>query len=546
MRYNIFSYNRQTLATLLVGALAGAGLASCSEDTYTPDPDRGWESTTDVFVPTDETGFSTYYNPAIGTCGDPMPYYDQKSGEFRILYLQEFAQNTESYHPMWLLSTKDCANYTNLGEVLPAGAAAEQDAGVGTGCCVYDAEQETYYIYYTGHNAACPQTEAVMRATSTDGLHYKKDMVWILKGAEYGLSDTDFRDPQIFAGDDNRWHMVVSGKLQFAEFVSDNLQDWTLAESFGMPWGRMSECPDVFKMGDWWYMILSDQDKYGRCIKYFKGRTWAELKNAVKNAWFPNADEGKLDSRGYFAAKTAGNGQDRYIWGWCPIRYGADIYAKNTSVRDDVEPAWAGALVCHRIAQKEDGQLAFVPVPGIASKYGKSVQPVVVEQTEGADFDGMNGRISGFGMVRFSRLGYHNHISMTVKTRNAGDKFAFCFVRGEHKDGEENKWFQMGFNNQHWESGKSNLCRVEFKLEGNDAEGRYFDQFVNGALSNFVPRPADNTYNIDIFTDNSVVVVYYNNVLSYTTRIYGIQKNGWSINSLGGEIEVSDLKVTQY
>ena len=183
MRYNIFSYNRQTLATLLVGALAGAGLASCSEDTYTPDPDRGWESTTDVFVPTDETGFSTYYNPAIGTCGDPMPYYDQKSGEFRILYLQEFAQNTESYHPMWLLSTKDCANYTNLGEVLPAGAAAEQDAGVGTGCCVYDAEQETHYIYYTGHNAACPQTEAVMRATSTDGLHYKKDMVWMLKGA---------------------------------------------------------------------------------------------------------------------------------------------------------------------------------------------------------------------------------------------------------------------------------------------------------------------------------------------------------------------------
>lgn len=33
---------------------------------------------------------------------------------------------------------------------------------------------------------------------------------------------------------------------------------------------------------------------------------------------------------------------------------------------------------------------------------------------------------------------------------------------------------------------------------------------------------------------------------AYAQRIYGIQKNGWSINNYGGNITVSDLAVTQY
>ena len=58
-------------------------------------------------------------------------------------------------------------------------------------------------------------------------------------------------------------------------------------------------------------------------------------------------------------------------------------------------------------------------------------------------------------------------------------------------------------------------------------------------------RPSDNVYNIDIYTDNSVIVMYINDTVCYTQRIYGIQKNCWSINNYGGSITVSDVKVTQ-
>ncbi|MBL1488738.1 DUF4975 domain-containing protein, partial [Klebsiella pneumoniae] len=36
-----------------------------------------------------------------------------------------------------------------------------------------------------------------------------------------------------------------------------------------------------------------------------------------------------------------------------------------------------------------------------------------------------------------------------------------------------------------------------------------------------------------------------NNVCAYTQRIYGIQKNCWSINNYGGSITVSNLRVSQ-
>ncbi|MBQ0060464.1 MAG: DUF4975 domain-containing protein [Bacteroidales bacterium] len=528
--------NKILFSSIMLSAVA---LTACSDDTYSPDPEKNWAGTTEFFSPVEEDGFSTYYKPAIGRCGDPMPFYDEKSEEFKVYYLQEYDNNGASYHPILSVATKDCANYVNEGLVLPAGTPTEQDAGVGTGCRVYDKENDVYYIYYTGHNANCAQTEAVMRATSTDGKNFTKDLAWSLKGKQVGLSETDFRDPQVFKGDDGKWHMIISSSGKFADYTSANLKDWTFNRTVKMVWDRTSECPDVFQMGDWWYLVFSDQSKWGRCVKYIMGTSLADLYDNVEASRFPNADEGKLDNRGFFAGKTASNGTDRYIWGWCPIRYGSDIWAKNLEAKDDVEPAWSGALVCHKLIQHEDGTITLGEVPGIKAKYNKEVALDAVECAEGATFENGNAQLTGDSFIRFGRLGYHNHISFTVKVDNADDKFGVSFVRSN----DNKRYASVNFNNPHWEAEKRNLCRLEFLQVNGNGDGQ---DFVNGALSNFVPRPADNTYNIDIYTDNSVVVVYYNNVMAYTTRIYGIQKNGWSINNYGGKITVSDLKVTQY
>ena len=69
-------------------ALSASMLTACSDDDFAGDPERDWAGTTERFVPTDEAAFSTFYTPSIGRVGDPMPFYDQKAGAFRVLSLQ--------------------------------------------------------------------------------------------------------------------------------------------------------------------------------------------------------------------------------------------------------------------------------------------------------------------------------------------------------------------------------------------------------------------------------------------------------------------------
>lgn len=68
---------------------------------------------------------------------------------------------------------------------------------------------------------------------------------------------------------------------------------------------------------------------------------------------------------------------------------------------------------------------------------------------------------------------------------------------------------------------------------------------IGGADGNIFSTPADNTYDITIVTDNSVCVVYVNGQIANTGRVYGANKNCWSINSYNGRITVSNLKMNQ-
>ena len=515
--------------------------AACSDDTITGDPAKDWAGTTTRFIPTDETGLSTYYTPAIGRVGDPMPFYDQKAGAFRVLYLQEYVNNAAyRYHPIWAVETTDGCNYQSLGELLPVGTNDfQQDAALGTGCCYYNEKDGLYYIYYTGHNPQAKYTEVVMRATSPDFKTWTKDPLWQLNGPDYDYSAVDFRDPQIFVADDGLYRMVIAtrpvwgGDPKFAEFKSSDMKSWEHVGSFNMIWDRMLECPDIFKMGNYWYLVYSEsyRTSWSRKVKYMMADTYEALKACFNDPganWPKDGHEGVLDTRAFYAGKTASNGTDRYIWGWCPFRSGGDIDEMNVSVGggDGNEPNWSGALVCHKVIQHADGTLTLGAVPAMAAKYTQE-QPVNVMASQG--FSG--GTLSGDGAyVLFNRLGTSNHITLTVKTSNPWDKFGISMVRST----DAKKYYTMVINPE-----DENHRKVNFEQEGEEGQG-----FVDGIDGYWFERPADNTYKIDIYTDNSVMVMYINDNVCYTQRIYGIQKNCWSVNNYGGTVTVSDVRVS--
>ena len=228
----------------------------------------------------------------------------------------------------------------------------------------------------------------------------------------------------------------------------------------------------------------------------------------------------------------ASNGTDRYIWGWCPFRTGATIHEKNVNVGAGGEPNWSGALVCHKLIQHEDGTLSVGDIPAIEAKYNKQ-QTVSVKDVKGGSFNGTEGSLSGDdAYVLFNRLEAHNHISFTVTTSNNWDKFGVSLVRGTDSE----QYYTMVVNPEN-----ENTRKVNFEQEGKRGKG-----FIEGIDGYNFPRPSNNVYRIDIYTDNSVMVMYINHTYAYTNRIYGIQKNCWSINNYGGNIKVSDLKVSQY
>jgi beta-fructofuranosidase len=199
----------------------------------------------------------------------------------------------------------------------------------------------------------------------------------------------------------------------------------------------------------------------------------------------------------------------------------------NVGGGDGNEPNWSGALVCHKLVQHADGTLTCGAVPAMAAKYNQQ-QNVSVMASNGYT----GGTLQGDNAyVLYSRLGRCNHISLTVTTSNNWDKFGISLVRGS----DAKKYYTMVFNpeNENWR-------KINFEQEGPEGRG-----FIDGIDSYGFDRPADNVYKIDIYTDNSVLVMYVNDNVCYTQRIYGIQKNCWSLNNYGGSVTVSDVKISQ-
>ena len=522
-------------STLILSAIAMTCMG-CSDDTVEP-TSKDWDNTATLFETTDAARFDTYYKPQVGYVGDPMPFYDPQAKDFKIFYLQEFRPNSTTFHPFWCLTTTDAASYQSLGEVIPTGSITDLDGALGTGCTVYNDADRTYYTFYTGHSCDVASTgigEGVMMATSQDCRTLRKNPAFMLLVlGEYSTSD--FRDPCVFKDDAGLYHMLVStqksGKGVIAEYTSTDLNNWTSAGVFmTMMWDRFYECPDVFRMGDWWYMVYSEKHAAVRRVQYFKGRTLEELKSSTANdaGLWPDYREGMLDSRAFYAGKTASDGTDRYIWGWCPTRPGSD----NTNVGAyPAEPEWAGALVALKLIQHPDGTLTLGRVDGIIEKYSQPMALKVMNTEGQATADNSGYSLSGDASVLFNRLGSCNRIEFTATATSPDAKFGVSLVRGI----DSARYYSMVVNPE-----GSGRHKINFEEEGPEGCG-----FVNGADGYVFDTPADNTYRITIINDNSVCTMYINDDVAFTARVYGIRKNCWSINSYGSDIRISDLHVYQ-
>ena len=329
-----------------------------------------------------------FYLPKDGVCGDFIPYYNEQRGLIELYYLHDYrGRDGHGEGTDWRrITTKDCASFTEEGDCIVRGTSTEQDLFCYTGCVlIHDGVQ---HIFYTGHNYHLMETggrkEAVMHATSLDGIHWEKHHELTFFAPDIDIIEhNDWRDPFVFYNEeDGCWWMLLCTRKKTGPdrmrgatglLKSNDLDHWEYCGSFWDPsncW--CPECPDLFKWGKYWYFIYSTFNEAEGL------RTYYRVAETLAGPWkAPNYNT--FDGRAFYAGKTAFDGEKRYIFGWNPTRTG-DV--------DSGVWQWGGCLVAHELIQLPNGELRVKMPKAINDLFGEATKPQFrpmlkqLEQTE--------------------------------------------------------------------------------------------------------------------------------------------------------------------
>lgn len=318
-----------------------------------------------------------FFRPEGAWCGDFIPFYH--AGIYHLFYLHDWrdhAKNGEGT-AWYRISTTDFIHFTEHGEMLARGSKEEQDLYVFTGS-VLEAEGR-FHIFYTGHNHhLIPQgkpQEAVMHAVSDDLQHWTKIPEDSFFAPQTGYEPHDWRDPFVYwNAETGLYEMLLAARHTAgssrrrgctALCTSSDLKTWSVEEPLYTPELYYThECPDLFQIGEWWYLIFSEYSE-SHVTRYRMARS-------PKGPWVtPHNDT--FDGRAYYAAKTAGDGERRYLFGWNATR---------EQNKDFQLWQWGGNLVVHEIVQEAEGTLS-VRLPESLKKHLSTIQAVSFRESTG-------------------------------------------------------------------------------------------------------------------------------------------------------------------
>lgn len=295
--------------------------------------------------PYEPVDYRLYPAPEGGYVGDTMPFVTDE-GELELYYLYETDHNGQGYHPVYKYSTDDLCGYEDHGMVMSFGLMSDPDPAIGTGSVMQD-QDGLYHLFYTGHNDTGNSgrgRECVMHATSTDRETWTKIPEDTFFAPE-GYSKDDFRDPEVFWVEEDQcyWMLIAARENEqggvVAKYTSTDLSTWEFHGPIYAPHEQfMLECPDLFKMGDRYYLTYSWD-----CVTYYA------MGDSMDGPFTAPADN-VLDGNNFvfYAAKTAELDGARYLCGWIG-RAGMSA--------DSGMYLWAGNLLNHELIQHDDGTL---------------------------------------------------------------------------------------------------------------------------------------------------------------------------------------------
>ena len=436
-----------------------------------------------------------FYRPDSGVSADYIPYYE--NGVFYLFYLRDYrAPATRGEGTPWfLVTTTDFVHFTEHGEVLPRGTEAEQDLYVFTGCVTKMGGR--YHIHYTGHNphlrARGLPEQAVMHAVSDDLLHWHKCPQDTFFAPE-GYERHDWRDPLIwYEPERQRYRMLLAARCLAgasrrrgvtAQCHSSDGVHWQTDAPFYAPGAYYThECPDLFRIGEWYYLLFSEFSQ--------EHVTRYRISRDPNGPWRAPADD-RLDSCAYYAAKTAASEAGRFLFGWIATREGET---------DDGWWQWGGCLAVHQLLQRPDGTLRAVMPPSLARRFAAQTSAELT----------LDGTLA-LAAQTVGQLPSCCGVTCVFRVPEARGKASLALAADEAL--AEGYFLTL------------DMDRRRLLL---DRWPRTVENGMEPGMERPLPPTADGTYRLRVLVDGSAACAYLNDEIAMCFRLYDRAKPYWGV-----------------
>lgn len=453
-----------------------------------------------------------FYRPKDGYVGDVIPFYWE--GQYHAFYLKAPlppARNGADGTPYAHVVSRDLIHWETWPLAIEPGPSGSPDeVSCFTGSVIE--RDGVFHLFYTGY-AGRDKPQTVCRATSRDLRLWQKDPHNpIIEADTRWYESIDWRDPFPFWNDEagEYWMLLAAREKEgpdnrrgcIALLTSPDLEGWTVQPPFWSP--RLyytHECPDLFRWGDQWVLVYSTFSE--RHITHFR------LSDSLSGPWRAPLND-SFDGRAFYAAKTASDGQRRFVFGWNPTREGES---------DSGPWQWAGRMVVHEL----NHDLSVRPVPALIKRFARSqdiqFEPVLGEWISSDDaFSSPSS--DGFTAARLGDLPDTALLSCTI-TCHEDTRACGLLLR---LDPKLERYYQL-----RWEPGQHRLVMDRWPRPGDEPF------MLERPLG-----PAEGL-TLSVFVEDSLIVVYANEKIALSSRMYDHPQGAWGLFVSEGQATFSQV-----
>ncbi len=453
-----------------------------------------------------------YYQPEGSWFGDCMPF--GKDGTFYLYHQRDFRNpgplpDCEPFG--WDLTlTDDFVHYMDMGTAIPTGETDAQDQFVFAGS-VFEGEGQ-YHAFYTGYNrdysALGKASQVLMHATSQDLFHWKKSQDKLMITPQPGYDPTDWRDPFVLWDEEDGQYLLILGARKEGDknqltgrtvsFTSKDLKHWEFQGDFWAPGlFTMHEMPDLFRMGDWWYLITTE---YSHSCKMIY-----RMSKSLKGPWVAPKDDA-FDGRAYYAGRSFCQNGHRILFGWVPTR----AYENDRS-----EFVWGGTYMAHEIYQRPDHTLGVKPPDTVWNAFTGR------RRLDPCRLCGISSQTSTV-LVRETSQHYSFEADLTFSqgTRNFGLQL--------YRDETSGRCYQYTFS------------VLENHFQFDKVPNWPWPAIANGGLKRPIFLQSGSIYHIRLIVDNTIATLYVNGV-ALNARMYERPGSVLGISVNEGDVKLESM-----